>query len=183
MTEARIPATTFDCPQGANVFFFPFTPQTHVRVTQNQMIWFKIPDEKINTKATLRHKRRIRRYFDYKETLLGHALKMGFSFPVTGSGVYFFIPMPKRWSKKKRKEMQFQPHGQKPDLSNLLKAYEDGLLKKDETIWHYGGVGKYWIDTIEGYGKKAVQGPGYIEVHLNLPTYNPLTNKYESNGL
>jgi len=51
----------------------------------------------------------------------------------------FFMKMPKSWSKKKKSEMIGLPHIKKPDLSNLIKFYEDALnkimWKDDSNIW------------------------------------------------
>jgi len=66
--------------------------------------------------------------------------------------VYFFIKMPDSWSKKKKKEMNYTAHKQKPDIDNLLKAFMDALLKDDSGV-HDVGMSKtwYWGDT--GYIK------------------------------
>ena len=39
----------------------------------------------------------------------------------------FYIPIPRSWSKRRKKEAVGQPHVFKPDLSNLVKAVEDGM--------------------------------------------------------
>lgn len=64
----------------------------------------------------------------------------------------FVLPMPQSWSRKKKNLMRGQPHVQKPDLSNLLKAIEDALYSKkytgrdDETIHTLGELKKIWHD-------------------------------------
>ena len=59
----------------------------------------------------------------------------------------FFIPMPKSWSLKKRKEMDKKPHQQSPDLDNLLKGFWDALLEEDNFIYSIKGeLGKYWAE-------------------------------------
>jgi Holliday junction resolvase RusA-like endonuclease len=55
--------------------------------------------------------------------------------------------MPKSWSKKKRERMDGQPHRQRPDLSNLIKALEDSLYEDDSKIWQYRGLEKRWGET------------------------------------
>jgi Holliday junction resolvase RusA-like endonuclease len=60
------------------------------------------------------------------------------------------MPMPQSWSKKKKARMNFAPKQSMPDLSNLIKAMEDSLLKQDNIIWDYR-VSKYWYDSCKGY--------------------------------
>ena len=62
--------------------------------------------------------------------------------------VTFVLPMPKSWSKKKKLEMDGKPHTQTPDLDNLLKAFQDVLLKDDSGVHTYKNVRKIW--GIEG---------------------------------
>jgi len=57
--------------------------------------------------------------------------------------VQYTIPMPKSWSKKKRAEMNGQPHKQKPDRSNLDKALEDALYQDDAHL-HTLASRKVW---------------------------------------
>ena len=51
-----------------------------------------------------------------------------------GSMVVFYMPMPKSWSKKKKREMELRPHEQKPDLDNLLKALLDAQYGDDSHV-------------------------------------------------
>ena len=64
--------------------------------------------------------------------------------PESQARITFILPMPPSWSKKKRAEHDGQPHQQRPDLSNLLKALEDACLSDDSHIWHYADVRKIW---------------------------------------
>jgi len=57
--------------------------------------------------------------------------------------VFFILPMPESWSKKKRQEMDGQPHLSKPDADNLIKALGDALYADDSGLWHYA-VTKLW---------------------------------------
>ena len=63
-----------------------------------------------------------------------------------GSMVTFVLPMPKSWSAKKREAMDRQPHEQKPDLSNLIKALEDALMVDDSAI-HTMAARKVWGES------------------------------------
>ena len=62
----------------------------------------------------------------------------------------FYMPVPASWSKKKKARMNFEPKKSMPDLSNLIKAMEDSLLKQDNIIWDYR-VSKYWYDSVKGF--------------------------------
>jgi len=52
--------------------------------------------------------------------------------------------MPQSWSKKKREQMHGQPHQQRPDLDNLLKALADAIYEDDCRIWNYRSISKRW---------------------------------------
>ena len=59
--------------------------------------------------------------------------------------VKFYIPMPKSWSKKKKKTLWGHPHQQKPDIDNLAKAFMDCLCKEDSFVYRLK-VSKYWAE-------------------------------------
>ncbi len=64
---------------------------------------------------------------------------------VPGDSIRFVMPMPQSWSKRKRHEMDGQPHTQEnADLTNLLKALEDAVYEKDGHLWRYGPTEKVW---------------------------------------
>lgn len=65
--------------------------------------------------------------------------------PDCGADINFYIPMPKSWTKKKKREYLGSPHQQTPDLDNLLKALFDALFKKDQHIWSVKAT-KVWCD-------------------------------------
>mgnify|MGYP000370789959 CR=1 FL=1 len=60
-----------------------------------------------------------------------------------GLHVTFVLPMPASWSKRKRSEMDGQPHQQKPDWDNLAKALCDAVYSDDAHIWDMR-VTKLW---------------------------------------
>jgi Holliday junction resolvase RusA-like endonuclease len=49
--------------------------------------------------------------------------------------IIFTIPMPQSWSEKKKLRMNGQPHQCRPDVSNLLKSFEDCLMTEDSVLW------------------------------------------------
>lgn len=55
--------------------------------------------------------------------------------PDAGAHVTFILPMPKSWSKKKRREMNGAPHRQKPDVDNCAKALMDAVFPDDSGVW------------------------------------------------
>jgi Holliday junction resolvase RusA-like endonuclease len=68
------------------------------------------------------------------------------SLPEAGARIEFHIPMPKSWSKKKRKLMDGKPHQQKPDLDNLIKALGDSIHAEDCGIYDLSAC-KRWAET------------------------------------
>ena len=64
---------------------------------------------------------------------------LGLDIPDSGARLVFHMPMAKSWSKKKKVAMLGEPHQQKPDLDNLVKAVFDAARQHrggDHTIWH-----------------------------------------------
>ena len=70
--------------------------------------------------------------------------------------ITFVLPMPKSWPQAVRDVQDGKPHRSRPDLSNLVKAFEDALCPKDETIHTYRSVRKVWGKS----GKIVIHLPG-----------------------
>jgi Holliday junction resolvase RusA-like endonuclease len=134
------------------------TPITHVRTTQGDRIFFRIPREKLRPSG-LKRLIRIEKYNNYKLSLLSEAKSKGFKMPHQGASIKFFIPVPKSWSKKKKKQYHKQLHQSRPDLDNLLKAMTDSLCEEDKYIAHYGELAKYWVDFDIGWIEVTIQPP------------------------
>ena len=72
-----------------------------------------------------------------------------------GLHVTFIIPMPDSWSKRKRQEMDGQPHQQRPDVDNFGKAILDAVYGEDSHVWDvrftklWGQQGQIIIERIE----------------------------------
>lgn len=60
--------------------------------------------------------------------------------------VVFYLPMPASWGKRKRNEMHLQPHQQKPDIDNLVKALLDAVLDDDSHVYEIRAV-KFWDEV------------------------------------
>lgn len=142
------------------------TPATHVRTTQNDKWFFRIPREKLR-EAGLKRLERIEKYNNYKIELLAEAKRKNFDFPPQGACITFYIPVPKSWSKKKKKQYHGKIHQSTPDLSNLLKAAEDALLLEDKYIGHYGELCKRWVDFESGWIEITIKEP--TEQLINPP--------------
>lgn len=162
-------------------YIFNINPQTFVRAVQGDAVFFRIPEicpenckEYKETglcphslyKVGRLRKARLERYNEYKAELSGIAKGQQFVYEPQGMSIFFFVPMPIRWPKYKKKIFHMQIHQQKPDLSNFLKAFEDAIMKKDEAIGHYSQLGKYWVDT--------EKGAGWIEITTGNEVYDPL---------
>lgn len=125
------------------------TPQTHVRATQGDSIFFRIPREKLRPEG-LKRLMRLERYNKYKLDLDAEAKRKSFVMPPIGASIVFVIPVPKSWSNKKKKLYHGTFHQSKPDIDNLQKAFLDSLMKEDKQIAHLE-VQKRWVDFESGW--------------------------------
>lgn len=142
----------------AKVVRLEITPQTHVRATQGDRVFFRIPREKLFP-AGLKRLQRLEGYNEYKLCLLAEAKRKNFCIPEQGASVLFFIPVPTTWRKWKKELMHFKLHQSKPDLDNLLKAFVDSLCPEDHKIAHYGSLAKYWVNFPVGWIEIRIEEP------------------------
>jgi Holliday junction resolvase RusA-like endonuclease len=89
----------------------------------------------------------------------------GMALPEGGARIVFMLPMPASWSAKKRASMAGQPHQQKPDTDNLIKAVQDAILDDDCRIYDISGC-KFW--AVSG-SITVIDGPAYT---LPAPLYD-----------
>jgi Holliday junction resolvase RusA-like endonuclease len=143
------------------------TPMTHVRATQGDSIFFRIPRDKLRP-AGLKRLIRLEKYNQYKVDLLAEAKRKNFTMPPQGASIIFFIPVPSSWSKKKKKQYHGKFHQSKPDLDNLLKSFGDSLISEDKYIAHYGELSKRWVDFDSGWIEITILDP--TEVLINPPS-------------
>ncbi len=97
-----------------------------------------VPKPRMTRADRWKRRKCVERYFEYCDELRSNGLEIGDILEVI-----FFIPMPKSWSKKKKKEMCLRPHKQRPDLDNLVKAINDAANKEDSHIYIISAE-KYW---------------------------------------
>jgi Holliday junction resolvase RusA-like endonuclease len=83
----------------------------------------------------------VMRYFAFRDAVKAAGITIG-----DGYRIFFFLPMPESWSKKKKEAMRGLPHRQKPDIDNLCKALFDSVFDDD---CHIAAIQlyKHWDDT------------------------------------
>lgn len=106
--------------------FYNVTPVPKPRMTQRDR-WAKRPA--------------VMRYWAFCDEIRD----AGCTLPEFGAHVTFHMPMPKSWSKKKKREMLGQPHKQRPDWDNLAKALQDAVMPEDSVVWNMQ-VTKVWAE-------------------------------------
>lgn len=76
----------------------------------------------------------VTRYFAFRDKIQSVNLQLVYPCKIT-----FWMPMPNSWSKRKKQAFNEEPHKQKPDLDNLLKALFDSIYyrKDDSHVWAY----------------------------------------------
>jgi len=134
------------------------TPQTHVRATQSDKVFFRIPREQLRP-AGLSRLMRLERYNQYKVDLLALAKCNHFTLPTQGLCVKFFIPVPESWANWKKELMHMKLHQSKPDIDNLLKAVFDSMMYEDKGIGHIGEISKWWVNKERGWIEFSVKEP------------------------
>lgn len=81
-------------------------------------------------------------YREYCDRLREHVGTVECSGHVSWKAVF---PLPKSWSKKKKREHAGEIHQQKPDRDNIDKGILDALFQ-DDSIVAVGLLEKYWDD-------------------------------------
>lgn len=96
-------------------------------------------------------KKRIKRYLDYKDALRELAIDKGFEYPTAGLSITFYLPVAKRWSKSEKRHRHLTWHQNRPDLKNLLSAFEDAILLEDKCVANYSSLSKKWVNFEQGW--------------------------------
>lgn len=98
-------------------------PSTNVRSTQGDKWLFRVDDDYLkeydNRKLELtgkrggneRRKRQLEKYNSFKQEIYNIAEKAMFTMPKGYFAVWFYVPMPSSWRKKKREAHLYQQHG------------------------------------------------------------------------
>ena len=112
-------------------------PNTKPRMTQRDR-WAKRPC--------------VLKYFAFKDEVKLNKVELPDSYHVI-----FVMPIPGSWSKKKKAEMDGQPHRQTPDKDNLEKALLDAMYSDDGHKWDgrvtkvWGKIGRIMVQEIKPY--------------------------------
>lgn len=96
----------------------------------------------------------------HKQEIHDWAVRNGFKMPLGHAAVWFYVPMPVSWRKKKRAEMIYTVHQNTPDLDNYLKQLYDSIMPRknrlkgekgvdDRKIYCYAAF-KVWVPDDEG---------------------------------
>lgn len=135
----------------------PEADQSVIRMVESQR--FEItPVAKPRQTQSDRWKQRpcVVRYRAFKDQVKASGLNV----PETGCRLIFILPMPKSWPKKRRAEMDGQPHQQRPDTDNMIKAVLDAVHTEDSQIHHVEGL-KFWGETGAIIIQKTRQAIGF----------------------
>jgi Holliday junction resolvase RusA-like endonuclease len=141
---------------------FNITPQTNVRATQGDSIFFRIPRNKLRDSG-LKRLMRLEKYNQYKDDLRDLARQKNFELPSQGLSIHFYIPVPKSWYKTKKARAHGKLHQSKPDIDNLTKAVFDALLPEDKRIAQVSELVKTWVDNETGWIEFKIEKPKYQE--------------------
>ena len=81
-------------------------------------------------------------YFAWKDEI--KRLAKGLKYELTPVlDIVFIVPMADSWSPKKKALMDGEPHQQRPDRDNYLKAFQDAFDADDSFVWD-GRTTKIW---------------------------------------
>jgi Holliday junction resolvase RusA-like endonuclease len=98
------------------------------------------PKPRMTRKSTWKH----RDWWDYVEVLKWLAKKEKYEL-TDELNISFYIPIPKSYSKKLKRELVGKPHRKRPDIDNLVKGFLDALASEDGFVWNITAK-KYWND-------------------------------------
>lgn len=131
----------FKLPDGNYIepkYIFDLEPMGAPRMTQSDK-WKTDPNHPDPLK---RQREPVRQYYETKDKLHHLCEINGYKLTET-LNILFILPFPKTYSKKKREQLNNQPHDQKPDIDNMEKFWMDALSKNDCRVWNVHGI-KLW---------------------------------------
>lgn len=168
----------------------PVFPSTHVRVTKNEL-WISKADEdyleslderrlqeKGKRGGLVRRQRQIQKAMAHTEEIRTWMGAARFEIPNGYFAVWFMVPMPKSWRKKKRLANIGKPHQNMPDWDNFSKQLFDALRPRkrraagekgpdDKTI-HTVAIFKRWVDYDDACIKIVEYDPVEFEATFQI---------------
>lgn len=132
----------------SGLYIFDITPIGKPRMTRRDK-WAKTRTKQANKYMVFRNQ--LEWLLKEQNFELGYGIK-----------IIFLLPFKKNWSKGQCELMRGQPHLEKPDADNMLKAFIDVACKRDEKVYNKD-VHKFWWDR------------GLIVVMRNEPEYTHLS--------
>lgn len=100
-----------------------------------------VPKPRMSVRDKFAPRRCVQRYFAFGDELRLRGAKLPMNYLIE-----FHFPMPDSWPEAIKTQMDGKPKLTRPDGSNLIKAVEDHLVPKDETLFK-GTFAKYWSRT------------------------------------
>lgn len=122
---------------------FPITPLSKPRMTKRDK-WLSNPNYKAKKQSDINRQQMLFSYWNYKDSLVLLAQEHDYRISNVLENITFVLPMPQSYSNKKKKELEGKSHDKKPDLDNLIKAFQDCLCESDSHIYKYNNVQKIW---------------------------------------
>ena len=122
---------------------FNIKPLAKPRMTKRDT-WLCSSKYKPRNKKEENRQQMLIKYWNYKDNLNILSKENGYKIDKELKDITFVIKIPKSISKKKTLEIVGKPHDKKPDLDNLIKAFQDCLLDNDSFVYRYNNVQKLW---------------------------------------
>lgn len=123
------------------ILFIAIPPSSAPRMTQRDGMYLdpNHPDPKKRQRVC------VTKYFDFKNSFKSECSRLNVKLTEV-LNICFIVPMPESWSKSKRDRMRYEPHKQRPDRDNYLKAYQDAFGADDGYVYD-GRTLKIWGET------------------------------------
>lgn len=129
-------------------------PSTHVRSTKNEgwLLSENVTYEylqgldakrlltkgKVGTLAARKKQLEVNKA--HKDEIKDWVVRNEFKLPLGHTAVWFYVPMPPSWRKKKREEMIYTVHQNTPDLDNYLKQLYDSIMPRKNRLKKEKGI-------------------------------------------
>ncbi len=109
------------------------------KIPERQVIHMvPVPKPRMSQKDTWEKRPSVMRYRAFCDEIRLRGAKLPHAYRLL-----FVMPMPESWPEEYRQAMDGKPCLLKPDASNLVKATEDALCKRDECLHNIGAI-KRW---------------------------------------